>query len=51
MSLSAVEPAVRQPDLKSLFESAANDGTEVLKDAPLGEKTTLRAGGGTSVFD
>ena len=45
MSLSAVEPAVGQPDLKSLFESAADDGTEVLKDAPLGEKTTLRAGG------
>ncbi|MED6327117.1 MAG: FAD-binding protein, partial [Verrucomicrobiota bacterium] len=45
MSLSAVEQAVGQPDLKSLFESAADDGTEVLKDAPLGEKTTLRAGG------
>ena len=45
MSLSAVEPALGQPDLKSLFESAADDGTEVLKDAPLGEKTTLRAGG------
>ena len=45
MSLSAVEPAVGQPDLKSLFESAADDGTEVLKDAPLGEKTTLRVGG------
>ncbi|MBO61216.1 MAG: UDP-N-acetylenolpyruvoylglucosamine reductase [Verrucomicrobiales bacterium] len=50
MSLSVAEPVAGQRDLKSLFEKAAGDGTEIFRDRALGELTTLRAGGAADWF-